>query len=985
MRFARGKTKATTFALFLMFAMATSLVVIPAVQAQTWSIYISVRTSDWRIRMEVRLDNSRQREDFTDVMLGVMHPGDTDYTMYGPYSTGNGRVTVYFREFTVEGTYTFQYFVPAHGVLPPNPDNPSDGSWNSSAVTRSFAWPTNIPEGMYWDLPVEPSSIRLLLWERYADEIPTYVYGVLAPNPVGVGQLMTIVMFNPQVPYGSADANDVRYEYSVDIVDPDGDTLRIPSSGTITSDSTGTSYTTFTPSKVGNHSVTVTFHELFYDWSAGSQANYYGVTLLESTATYTLVVQEEQVEPAAVTIYPLPTEYWTRPIEGQNQEWGRVSSNWLNNEKDRDFGSGQNRFQTEGVAPNSAHILWTKATEDGGVVCGYDYFSVPGEVFNAGHQYQTRFTNQIIMHGRLYYEIPITWSGGNGGWMCVDLRTGEELWGPIPFGVSGSGMSDPSFGYYYDWDDMNQHGITNPSWIFTNNFGASIHPRYGTYDQLRLEDVPSGTEVIGPKGEVLRYVMRNEGTSQNPDWRLLQWNSSRVFTSQTGTRDAGGENAFDWNIPLSIRNGMSGSVSIRAIIYDDVMLCSNGTLPTAGTGSLSYHNVEKSTLWAVSLKPGSRGQTLFGPKEYTMTYNDGSQRIFIRAGEGVFVMQHLPPLTFTGYSMYTGDELWTTESQAEIATPYGYYSWVSLMNVHAHSIAYGKLFTAGYTGHVFCYDLQNGSLLWKYFEPTDGRIFEFYTLFIGTVADGKIYVGTHEHSADTPLLKGNRVRCLDVETGEEVWTMLGWAHPQTMAVADGVLIYWNNYDHQVYAVGKGPSATSVMIEDDVVTHGAKVLVKGFVVDVSAGTKQAEQAARFPYGVPAVSDASMGEWMEYVYMQKPKPSDVTGVEVVITVLDPNGNSYEVARTTNDASGFFSVEFEPEVPGKYTVVATFAGSESYWQSQAETAVFVEEAPEPTPVPTASPAPMTDTYVFGFGLASVIAIVVIGLVLVMMLRKR
>jgi hypothetical protein len=130
---------------------------------------------------------------------------------------------------------------------------------------------------------------------------------------------------------------------------------------------------------------------------------------------------------------------------------------------------------------------------------------------------------------------------------------------------------------------------------------------------------------------------------------------------------------------------------------------------------------------------------------------------------------------------------------------------------------------------------------------------------------------------------------------------------------------------------------------------------------------------------------MGEWMEYVYMQKPKPTDVVGVEVIISVLDPNNNCYEVARTTSDAAGFFSVEFEPEVPGKYTIVATFAGSESYWQSSAETSVFVEEAPAATPVPTAEPAPMTDTYVLGFGLASVIAIVVIGLVLIMMLRKR
>jgi len=260
------------------------------------------------------------------------------------------------------------------------------------ALPTAYAWDdattASVAEGMKWDFPgaenYNASAIRLLLWERYDDEIPTWVYGVLAPNPVGVSQLITIVMFNPQVPYGSLDANDVRYEYSIDITDPDGQKLRLPSTGTITSDSTGSAHTTFSPSKIGNYTVTIRFHELFYRWyDSSSFRNYYGVTLLESTRTYTLVVQEDPVNPIATTVYPLPTEYWTRPIEGQNQEWGRVSSNWLNNAKDRDYGSGQNRFQTEGIAPNSGHILWTKKTEDGGVVGGYDYFSVPGEVFNA--------------------------------------------------------------------------------------------------------------------------------------------------------------------------------------------------------------------------------------------------------------------------------------------------------------------------------------------------------------------------------------------------------------------------------------------------------------------------------------------------------------------------------------------------------------------------------------------------------------------------
>jgi hypothetical protein len=130
---------------------------------------------------------------------------------------------------------------------------------------------------------------------------------------------------------------------------------------------------------------------------------------------------------------------------------------------------------------------------------------------------------------------------------------------------------------------------------------------------------------------------------------------------------------------------------------------------------------------------------------------------------------------------------------------------------------------------------------------------------------------------------------------------------------------------------------------------------------------------------------MSDWMEYVYMQRPRPADVVGVEVVISVVDPNNNCYEVARATSDANGFFSATFVPLVPGKYTVIATFEGSAGYWPSQAETAINVEEAPAATPEPTPEPAPMTDAYVLGLGLASIIAIVVIGLVIILMLRKR
>ena len=42
--------------------------------------------------------------------------------------------------------------------------------------------------------------------------------------------------------------------------------------------------------------------------------------------------------------------------------------------------------------------------------------------------------------------------------------------------------------------------------------------------------------------------------------------------------------------------------TIRAATYDDILLISNGTLPTSGTSSLYYHNPEETTLTAISLK-----------------------------------------------------------------------------------------------------------------------------------------------------------------------------------------------------------------------------------------------------------------------------------------------------------------------------------------------------------------------------------------------
>jgi hypothetical protein len=256
----------------------------------------------------------------------------------------------------------------------------------------------------------------------------------------------------------------------------------------------------------------------------------------------------------------------------------------------------------------------------------------------------------------------------------------------------------------------------------------------------------------------------------------------------------------------------------------------------------------------------------------------------------------------------------------------------------------------------------------------------------GLICDGKLYVGTHEHSADTPLYKAERLHCLNVTTGETIWDLSGWAYPMTFATADGVLIYWNNYDAQIYAIGKGPSATTVSAPDLAAQLGQSVTIKGSVLDISAGTKQNEQAARFPNGVAVVSEDSQTQWMAYVYMQKGKPTNTSGVPVSIDVIDANGNYRNIGMATSDASGTFSYQWTPDIEGKYTVIATFAGSESYWPSYAESSFSVDSA-APTSAPTEAPVQSpADMYFVPAVAGIIVAIVLVGVALaLLLLRKR
>jgi hypothetical protein len=192
----------------------------------------------------------------------------------------------------------------------------------------------------------------------------------------------------------------------------------------------------------------------------------------------------------------------------------------------------------------------------------------------------------------------------------------------------------------------------------------------------------------------------------------------------------------------------------------------------------------------------------------------------------------------------------------------------------------------------------------------------------------------------------------------------------------------DGYTNELTCFGKGNTETTVDTPMTGVTVGKNVVIRGTVTDQSPG----QTCLGIPTaGTPAISDASMSQWMEYLYMDQIKPTNATGVPVSISVIDSNGNLRPIGSTATDISGTFSYSWKPDISGDYTVIATFAGSGSYYPSSAETHFTADDL-----TPTASPLPVTalpptEMYFAISTVAIIIAIAIVGILLATILKKR
>jgi len=815
-------------------------------------------------------------------------------------------------------------------------------------------------------------------------------YCFATPTPVGVGQPGLIYGWLNYVINGVSITNQVRFtNYRFIVTAPDGtlQTFDFP----YVSDSTSSQFFAYTPLQVGTYNITFLFPGQVYNYGGAYQGDYY----TPANASYLWTVQQAPV--AQLSQNPLPTEYWARPLnQNQNSENNlAIESNWLggNAQSSGLMSLPQSYIQYNGAAPLTPHIMWTKPIEFGGST-GNSIQQPQQEPdvtqsFYSGMAYNIRFVNPMIIDGVLYYQKPLGYSGSGGGEVAVDLLTGQTVW--------TNNDIYPTFAQLDNFQTPNGYG---PGGALLWQVSGSTWYGYNAFDgksEFNLTDVPTGTQVRYNTGSIGKYVFSYNQTSQK-GWLAL-WNTTRLISSNSDTWPgpihtyaANSSVAYSWNVTITANlNGTFGySPTIIGVVPGNVILGASSSLATT---SQPNPNTNPWTVWALSDKPATEGNLTWIKNYPAPPYNQTQ----------MFATQPIDPTTLTfamtiaetgqrlGYSLTTGEKLW-----GPLGDQPGFQYYSSREGVPYN----GNLYVSGLGGVVFCYSMLNGTLLWTYGNGGVGNStnmaengpWGLQPLHIAVFAAGVVYTFAGEHSPTNPLYSGELTRALNATTGEEIWTLPDWSgcglgnSMQSFPVADGYGVMYNCYDGQIYVVGKGPSQLTVTAPNTATSVGTPITIRGTVIDISAGTQQNQPAANFPNGVPVVSDANMSAFMAAVYEDQVMPSNVIGVPVSIDVRDSNGNYRQIGTATSDASGMFSLTWMPDIPGDFTVFATFAGSNAYFGSSAETSLTATSAPA-TPAPTAAPIQSAADMYFVPAIAGLfVLIIVVAVVLaLLMLRKR
>ena len=522
-------------------------------------------------------------------------------------------------------------------------------------------------------------------------EATSYAYIGATPNPVGVNEETLIHLGMTQ------ERSDVTWGWeglTVTVIDPEEVETTL---GPYRTDATGGTGDIFIPTKIGTYKLQTHFPAQWGNWSASG----WGEDVVPGADIWWSAADSEVLELVVLDIepeywpgVPLPTEYWSRPVDAQLREWSAISGNWLG-------------VPWEGImiapyndGPETAHILWAKPMAFGGLTGGES----GNHAYEEGDAYEGKFQNSVIINGVLYYNRyteGTEWQGGIWpvqGIVAVDLRTGEELW--------FRNNTRLAFGQTFYWDSYNYHGVFAYLWETVAAFPFGPLNTWNAYDPFtgefayKMVNVPDGINVYGPKGEIYRYTVDLEN-----GWMTL-WNSSRVISNDGSwgsiahlqqTFDA--TQGIEWNVTTP--TGLSGSV--MAVNLEDRIIGSN-------LGGWAHEYIisgrvgQPVPLWSISLKPGEEGKLLYNT---SWTPPPGDLDIQWEAAsfeDGVFTLWNKQLRQHWGFNMDNGQEIWgPTASQ----------NYLDLFR-GVGTIAYGRLFSIGMSGIIYCYNVTTGTPLWTY-------------------------------------------------------------------------------------------------------------------------------------------------------------------------------------------------------------------------------------------------------------------------------
>ncbi|MEJ2244138.1 MAG: PQQ-binding-like beta-propeller repeat protein [Candidatus Bathyarchaeota archaeon] len=767
--------------------------------------------------------------------------------------------------------------------------------------------------------------------------LPTFLQLSAAPSPVGVHQTLNVNTFLTKPPLtGGMGGSGVMYEgIIVEVTKPNGN---VDEYGPYTTDSTGGAWFSIDPDMVGSWTLQAHYPEQRVEYMASSfmgPSVFYNFTYAASDSDIVTVDVQEEDAQWNYRIPSLPEEYWTRPIYSTNWEWGeKLGGSWFGLAAPAFAVTGRydanGNFNPYSLAPNSGHIMWSKATHNGGQPGGPIYSDQSGNFKTT--TIINNYFDPIVVNGILYYAEHAGPSNNVVGWNAVDIRTGELVW-------TRETTENLRLGQSFRTKSIQEYG----SWSVL--YGAVGGGFFSSVTELNIYDAFSGeylASIENPQSTsfLMDDTYGQEGTLlawYTEGGNLTMWKSNNLYGGDDLVLSVSGtynwSDGVEWSVPMPNElDGESLSLSVGATTPEVILL-----RQTPSPGQF----ISLSLGWQVTAGMDARtGELLWGPVNQTIPmFEDIS---IIAAGEGAYVLHNKDTNEAYGYSLENGNRLW-----GPVKLPGNAWSTIT----RSGDIAYGKVFIWDYGGYCSAINLQTGNIEWTWTRGDAGldTPYGIYELWYNdAIADGKIILS--EGKMYDPPLHPAKTVAINVTTGETIWTLTGWTGRNCPIVADGYVILWNSQDAKIYSIGKGPTTTTVTAGPKVTKLGSSVLIEGSVMDISPGSKQSGVVERFPNGIPVADDAYMDDWMSYVYMQQVCPENFMGVTVHITALDPNNNYQDYGITVTDMNGNFALPFMPEVEGTYWITATFEGSESYWRSQATTYMTVDPAAEPYPdVPT------------------------------------